>query len=205
MSRLENCRFWLIFSSLFVCSLFGFDKLDLKYCIQYGNPQAQCQVVEYFSLSCPKCLEFFTEEFPSIKEKYIDSGYVSWLLHPDPADLLTLQSMVCLDQLASEHKVLFLETVMHSLAKLRENESKRDKSGARFMIAAMEVFQNPLPHLEDLEFIQKTDAFQEAYAFVSQVDVIRVIPSLEIDGVLHKDIPSLALIDAHIQNGKRAP
>jgi hypothetical protein len=180
-------------------SLFGFEKLDSKYCIQYGNPDAKICAVEYFSLSCPKCMEFFINEFPAIKEKHIDTGSLFWTFHPDPADLLTLQAMVCLDRLSPERKTLFLEAIMENLAKLKGNQH-----GCQLMQTAMEVFQDPLPELEELDFLKKTEAFENAYRFVIQEDVVTVIPSVEIDGVFYKDAPSSLLIDKHLNNQKRS-
>ena len=188
-----------IFLLLAACSTFcGFEKLDSKYWIQYGNPEAESQAIEYFSFSCPQCLEFFQKDFPAIREEYIDSGALHWAFHPDPADLTTLQAMICMSRLKPEHKALFLEAIMDHLGKMKSNEQ-----GGLLMQAAMEVFRDPIPALEDLDFIQKTQAFQDAYAFVAQEDVVKVIPSLEIDGHLYKEYPSKALIDAHMHNQKR--
>jgi len=72
------------------------------------------------------------------------------------------------------------------------------------MQTAMEVFQDPLPKLEELEFLKKTDAFESAFQFVTQKDVVTVIPSLEIDGIIYKEPPNSQLIDAYINNPKRS-
>lgn len=187
-----------IFALLISSSFFGFEKLNSKYWVQYGSPDAESQVVEYFSLSCPQCLKFFNQEFPSIQRNYVDPGTISWSMHPDPADLLTLQAMICLERLSPEHKALFLKTIIDGMSKCKGTEQ-----GCNLMKAAMEAFQNPIPDLENLEFIQKTEAFQDAFSFVTQKDVVRVIPSVEIDGILYKQFPNAALIDAHIHNPKR--
>ena len=100
---------------IFLCAIevcVGFEKLDPKYQVGYGDPNSSIKVVEYFSLSCAKCFEFFQEDFQGIRRKYLDTGEISWSFHPDPADLLTLQAMVCLENLPNEvKKRLFLETV----------------------------------------------------------------------------------------------
>ncbi len=191
-------RLWTL--CLMACSsLFGFEKLDSKYCIQYGNPDAESKAVEYFSLSCPKCMEFFIKEFPAIKEKHIDTGSLFWSFHPDPADLLTLQAMVCLGRLPQEQKAPFLEALMENLAKLRGKGH-----GCQLMQAAMEVFHDPLPELEQLDFLKNTEAFEKAYRFVTQKDALTVIPSVEIDGIFYKEPPSALLINAHIKTLERS-
>src|SRR5580698_6674507 len=131
--------------------VYGFEKLAPNYLVQYGDPNAEFQAVEYYSFSCSKCLEFFQEEIPAIKKEYIDSGTLGFTFHPDPADLLTLQAMVCLERLTPEKKAFFLEAIMEKMAKL-----KNPRASSKLMKAAMEVFQDPTPDLEDLEFLKKS-------------------------------------------------
>ena len=56
-----------------------------------GNPNAPVKLVEYASLSCPYCKNFDMEGAPTLRDKYVKSGQVSWeyrtyLNHPtDPA------------------------------------------------------------------------------------------------------------------------
>ena len=56
-----------------------------------GNPDAPVKLVEYASLSCPYCKNFDMEGVPTLRDKYVKSGQVSWeyrtyLNHPtDPA------------------------------------------------------------------------------------------------------------------------
>ncbi|HEX4736935.1 MAG TPA: thioredoxin domain-containing protein, partial [Allosphingosinicella sp.] len=56
-----------------------------------GNPNAPVKLVEYASLSCPFCAHFDQEGVPTLRDKYVKSGQVSWeyrtyLNHPtDPA------------------------------------------------------------------------------------------------------------------------
>jgi protein-disulfide isomerase len=55
-----------------------------------GNPNAPVKLVEYASLSCPFCARFDQEGVPTLRDKYVKSGEVSWeyrtyLNHPtDP-------------------------------------------------------------------------------------------------------------------------
>jgi protein-disulfide isomerase len=56
-----------------------------------GNPNAPVKLVEYASLSCPFCKNFDQQGVPTLRDKYVKSGQVSWeyrtyLNHPtDPA------------------------------------------------------------------------------------------------------------------------
>ena len=43
-----------------------------------GNPNAKVKLIEYGSLTCPHCKAFDDEGVPSLMDKYVKSGQVSW-------------------------------------------------------------------------------------------------------------------------------
>ncbi|MEN8839691.1 MAG: thioredoxin domain-containing protein, partial [Octadecabacter sp.] len=43
-----------------------------------GNPEAAVQVVEYASYTCPHCATFHADQYPQIKENYIDTGLIGF-------------------------------------------------------------------------------------------------------------------------------
>lgn len=49
-----------------------------------GNPNAPILVEEFSSLTCPHCAFFHKSIFPKIKEKYIDTGKVRWVIRGFP-------------------------------------------------------------------------------------------------------------------------
>jgi len=174
-------------------SLHAFEKLDPKYQIQYGNPAADVKVVEYFSLSCPKCYEFFERDFPDIQEKLLVSKKAAFIFHPDPADLLTLQAMVCLEQLPEEKRKLFFEVILKHLPK------ESPKNGCLVLQAAMEALNHPVPRLADIDFLEKTEAFNHAYLFLKQTDVLQTIPMVEINGILRAEYPTAEFLTREIE------
>lgn len=187
----------VLFSFLFLTALFSpakgftetFQKLPSTYMISYGDPKAPIHVVEYFSFSCPQCLDLLKKEFPHVQEKYIHPGKVYWSFHPDPADLLTLQAMICLESLSQGDKQLLLEETArhlkpHSLGK-----------GCFLLQEIMKGLGKPLPELYDLKWIEKTQAFQKAYTYLSQKQVPSDLPTVEINGKVYKEFPSLKVID----------
>ncbi len=179
-------------------SLMALDKLDSEYQIPCGNEAAPTQVVEYFSLGCGKCMDFIQKEFPSIKANYIDTGEANFIFHPQPADLMTLQLMVCLEQLEASEKLPFLESLAKELLKTGGNQ------GCKLMQRAMEALNKPLADLDKIEFLKETRAFQSAYQFIKQKDVVTILPTFEIDGVLLDEYPSEELLGEHISK-KRMP
>ncbi len=48
--------------------------------IVLGDPDAPLTVVEYASFTCPHCAAFAVHTFPEVKEKYIDTGKVKFVL-----------------------------------------------------------------------------------------------------------------------------
>src|SRR3982750_3147976 len=47
-----------------------------------GNPNAKVKLVEIGALSCPHCMAFEEEGVPTLTEKYVKTGQVSWEFRP---------------------------------------------------------------------------------------------------------------------------
>lgn len=53
-----------------------------------GSEDAPVTIVEYASLTCSHCADFHENTFPALKEKYIDTGKVRFVLREFPLDPL---------------------------------------------------------------------------------------------------------------------
>ena len=53
-----------------------------------GNADAPITVVEYASMTCGHCANFHTNVFPTLKEKYVDTGKVRFIMREFPLDNL---------------------------------------------------------------------------------------------------------------------
>ncbi len=53
-----------------------------------GSAGAPVTIIEYASMTCPHCAAFETTTFPKLKEKYIDTGKVKFVLREFPLDAL---------------------------------------------------------------------------------------------------------------------
>ncbi|MDE2579559.1 MAG: DsbA family protein [Hyphomicrobiales bacterium] len=53
-----------------------------------GKADAPVTVVEYASLTCPHCANFYMEVFPTLKKNYIDTGKVKFVYRDFPLDAL---------------------------------------------------------------------------------------------------------------------
>ena len=178
----------LLILLVFIQPLSGVEKLPEAYRICYGNPEAKIQITEYFSFLCPSCRILFCQEFQEIKETYLQNGEIYWEFHPVPLDMATLQAMVCLEKLSEQEKRVFLEVI------LEETDS------VPFMKKAMEVFGSPIPELDNKEYLIQTDAFQKAFAFIQQEDLISAVPAVSINGVLYpEEVPNISFIRKTIE------
>jgi protein-disulfide isomerase len=51
-----------------------------------GEADAPVTIVEYMSLTCPHCAAFHTDTFDAVKEKYVDTGQVRFVVRDFPFD-----------------------------------------------------------------------------------------------------------------------
>jgi protein-disulfide isomerase len=51
-----------------------------------GSDKATVTIIEYASMTCPHCAHFALNTFPELKEKYIDTGKVRFILREFPFD-----------------------------------------------------------------------------------------------------------------------
>ena len=167
----------------------SFEKLPSTYTVSYGDQSAPIHMTEYFSFSCPKCLEFIRRDFPTIQSKYINTGKVYWTFHPDPADILTLQTMVCFELLDNLEKQSLIEKLAGEI-RLRSIKKACFK-----MQEEMNALGKPIPTLHDLSFLEKTEAFNRAYAYLKQTNVPSELPTIEANGILYQEFPSIEWID----------
>src|SRR5918998_6856776 len=56
--------------------------------IAQGPADAKVTIIEYASLTCSHCARFHKETFPELKERYIDTGKVRFILREFPLDPL---------------------------------------------------------------------------------------------------------------------
>lgn len=176
-----------------VLSCYGFERIEETYCIPYGNPTAPLKIREYYSFSCPKCLDLYQKEFTKIKSEYIDTGKVYWIFHPDPVDLSTLKAMDCLSRLDSKQKRLFFESLFEAMRPSTLHKAPK------LMKKAMEYFKKPISKLEELKYLETTLAFQAAFEFLKQNPPIHAVPTIEIEGEIFEEMPTLAFIHEQIE------
>jgi hypothetical protein len=190
---------FLLMAFLASSSLFSFEELDSRYCISFGSDLAENRVVEYFSFSCPHCLEIFKNEFKDVEKELIETGKLQWVFHPIPMDMTTLQGMICIDKLTQEEKQIFLEAILLECA----NSDISDDLIAILMKKAMEVLGSPIDNLDDMKALEEMEAFDAAFEFVKQEDTLDAVPAFSVNGVLVTDqLPTKSNVKKIISSGR---
>lgn len=69
-----------------------------------GKADAPVTIIEYASLTCPHCAHFHVNVLPGLKEKYIDTGKVKFIMREFPLDGLALRASM-LARCSGESKV----------------------------------------------------------------------------------------------------
>ncbi len=69
-----------------------------------GEPDAPITVIEYASMTCTHCAHFDKETFPKLKEQYIDTGKVYYILREFPLDPVATAAFMLARCLPDEDK-----------------------------------------------------------------------------------------------------
>jgi protein-disulfide isomerase len=59
-------------------------KVSIKGSASLGSADAPVTVVEFTDYQCPYCLKFIQDAFPKLKEQFIDTGKVRWVIRDMP-------------------------------------------------------------------------------------------------------------------------
>jgi len=59
-----------------------------------GDANAPVTIIEYASMTCPHCAHFATDTFPTLKQKYIDTGQVRFIFREFPRDPLDMAAFM---------------------------------------------------------------------------------------------------------------
>ncbi len=186
-------KYLLVIAILFFqVSGYCFDKLPSQYQVTYGSKEAPIHITEYFSFNCLKCIKFMHNEFATIQKKYIDTQSVYWSFHPDPADMLTLQALICLDHLTDTQKKVFFEVIISQIDKARDQ-------GERILNRTLNSLGVDSLPLEDDTYIEKSQAFEAVYQYLKQSDIVDAVPTIEVNNRVYANFPTLKFIEKKIQ------
>jgi len=84
-----------------------------------GKPDAKVTIVEYASMTCPACANFHNTTFPKIKEKYVDTGKVFFVMREFPLDNLAAAVSMLTRCAGSDKAVSFIAVLFKTQAQWR--------------------------------------------------------------------------------------
>ena len=79
-----------------------------------GSPDAPVSVIEFYSLTCSHCADFFRETFPRAKSEMIDTGKLRWVFWDFPLDQVALTAAMVARSLPAERYEPFIGALLAS-------------------------------------------------------------------------------------------
>lgn len=80
-----------------------------------GKPDAPITIIEYASMTCIHCARFSRDVLPSLKEHYVDKGYVRYVFREFPLDQVALTASVIGRCLQKDAYIPYVEMMYHDL------------------------------------------------------------------------------------------
>jgi protein-disulfide isomerase len=97
-------RYLLLFLTLILSTeLYALEPARIHQ-IAYGKKEAPVTVIEYTSLTCSHCADFHLHVLPLIKEKYIDTNEIRFIIKPLPLDKDSLMAFKLVHSLPLEQQ-----------------------------------------------------------------------------------------------------
>ncbi|MCY3974439.1 MAG: thioredoxin domain-containing protein [Simkaniaceae bacterium] len=168
-------------------SAFAFEKMDEKYLIRVGNPEATEAITHYFSLACPHCVLSTIREFPKIFDRYVKDGRLLWTFHANPSDVNTVRFLICLEKMPESRKFSFFWNVL--------GIALADEEELPFLLEEQSrLHGHAISGLADPDFLKRAPATLRSSEYLNQEGVPGSVPSIEKDGILVKGAPTLAKV-----------
>lgn len=183
-----------VISLLMYQQAYALEKMDERFLVHYGKSSAPLKVTEYMSFSCPHCVKIF-QDFPKIKQEFIDTGLLYFTFQPVPKDLTTIRALHCLEMLSEKEKPLFLEALFEYL-----EETEDAQKLCQAMLDFLACFSKEKIPLDDLAYLKQTPLMEKAFLFLSQENQVKALPTVEINGVLFSsELPSYTFFAEAVQ------
>lgn len=77
-----------------------------------GSPDAPVTVIEYASMTCGHCANFHNNVFPALKEKYVDTGKVRFIVREFPLDNLAAAASMLSRCTGDDEKSVALTSIL---------------------------------------------------------------------------------------------
>jgi len=146
--------------------------------IVLGDPDAPVTVIEYASMTCPHCAAFHTETLPELKEQYVDTGKVKFIMRAFPLDNLAAAASLLARCVDEDNYYPFIDVLFEKQAQWAEADDPLQELRQISKVAGFTEarFNSCLRDQQALDYIQQVrDAGNQKYD-------IRSTPTLIING-----------------------
>jgi protein-disulfide isomerase len=146
--------------------------------IVMGDPDAPVTVIEYSSMTCPHCARFHTNTLPALKEQYIDTGKVNYIMREFPLDNLAAAASMLARCMPEDKFYPFVDMLYEKQAEWANSDDPLSELRQISKVAGFteERFNSCLSDQQALDYIQQVrDTGNQQYD-------IRSTPTLIING-----------------------
>ena len=147
--------------------------------VSMGDAKAPVTIIEYASMTCPHCAHFAINTFPTLKEKYIDTGKVRFIFREFPFDPVAAGAFM--------------------LARCAGNDKYMPMVETLFAKQVDWVVKEPLPPLKEIakQFGMTEDSFNACLENQKGLDAIQAVRDHAVDKLGVNSTPTFFI------NGKK--
>ncbi len=162
--------------------------------IAMGSETAPVTIIEYASMTCPHCAAFEVTVFPKLKEKYIDTGKVRFILREFPLDGLAAAAFMLARCAGPDKYYPMVETLFAQQAKWAvRNPIEPLLAIAKQAGFTQQSFEACINNKDQLNKVQ------QVRDRASQKFKVKATPTFFINGELHEGGMSIEDLDKAIE------
>jgi protein-disulfide isomerase len=162
--------------------------------ISMGSETAPVTIIEYASMTCPHCAAFEAQVFPKLKEKYIDTGKVRFILREFPLDGLAAAAFMLARCAGPDKYYPMVETLFAQQAKWAvRNPLEPLLAIAKQAGFSQQSFEACINNKDQLNKVQ------QVRDRASQKFKVKATPTFFINGELHEGGMSIEDLDKAIE------
>jgi protein-disulfide isomerase len=102
-----------------------------------GNKNAKVTVIEYASLTCPHCAQFFINEYPRLKKDFIDTGKIKFIFRDLPTDNLAAAAAMLTRCAPGERGKPMVEALFREQEKWSQSSNPEEELRNQALLAGM--------------------------------------------------------------------
>lgn len=159
-----------------------------------GNKKAPVTIIEYASLTCSHCADFYNNTFEALKKKYIDTGKVRFIYRDFPLNEPAMRGSMLVNCAPKENKEKFLKVLFSTQNNwaFKKNYLEVLSNIAKLGGMPQKNFEACIANKELEHSIAKTRFF------AAKVLEIRATPSFYINGTVHDGAKDLTYFSSVI-------